>query len=283
MNLIIQQATEDSYGNAKENIFLAFDDGTYLGNAFVYPTINYHQTPDTPYLLYIAVDALDGPQAEKVRQALFDAVMKRAEQLRYERADLVCRVYAGFGNDPDKMDFYLRNGFEPDYSMIMEADLTTGEQTLSADLRVQEFSLQDPDFLAQFVALYQEIFVSPFDKRAVEAQKTDVSYKNYYLLAGEEIAGAFSIRSEEDCGWIETLFVPEAYRGMGYAKQMMAYIHHCFLSQGICKVRLEVWELARRAVNLYKACGYREVRKKDMFPGITYPAQQMKDIAHSEA
>lgn len=49
----------------------------------------------------------------------------------------------------------------------------------------------------------------------------------------------------------------------------MKYIHQYFREHGCNKAKLEVWELDRRAVNLYKSFGYKEIQKNCMFPGIT--------------
>lgn len=83
------------------------------------------------------------------------------------------------------------------------------------------------------------------------------------------MVGAFSVRLEEKCGWIETLYVKENFRGKGIAKKMMQAIHQYFMEQGMTKAKLEVWELNCRAVKLYQSFGYKEVQKNCMFPGIT--------------
>lgn len=58
MIIEICNSEEDQYGNSKENIFIALGEhGEYLGSAFTYPAINCHQTPDTPYLIYISINS----------------------------------------------------------------------------------------------------------------------------------------------------------------------------------------------------------------------------------
>ena len=39
------------------------------------------------------------------------------------RLDLKARIYAGFEYNMEKLDFYIKNGFQEDYSIIMEADI----------------------------------------------------------------------------------------------------------------------------------------------------------------
>ena len=269
--ITIQNAKEDSYGNVKENIFLAVDDKEqYLGSGYVYPTMNRHQTNETPYLIFIDINVNEQPQAEEIRQLLFESIMERAKALRKEKEHLCCRIYSGFEWNQSKMDFYIRNGFEEDYSIFMVADLT--QNTIDSppqNIKVIEFSVAEKEQFDAFKKIYDEIFVTPLDQGFVEAQKEDSSFKNFRFYVNEEIVGGFSLRIEDGYGWIETLYVLEEYRGKGFSKLMMHYIFDYFREMGISRSKLEVWELDRRAVNLYKAFGFQEIQKNFMFPGIT--------------
>lgn len=281
MKITIRQAQEDSYGNTKENIFLAFDEEEkYLGSGFVFPTINHHQTVDTPYLIFLSINVEKQPQGDEIRKMLFDSLKERAEALHKEKADLKCRFYAGFEYDEKMMDFYLQQGFEEDYSIFMEADIDAecenklcqnmkAANELPQNIEVTEFSVLGKEEFENYKMIYDEIFVTPLDEGFVEAQKEDASFKNFNFYVDGENVGSFSLRVEDGCGWIETLFVLEKYRGKGISKVMMNYIHQYFIKQGCSKAKLEVWELDKRAVNLYKSFGYKETQKNCMFPGIT--------------
>ncbi len=278
--IIIQQAKEDTNGCAKENVFLAFDEKEqYLGHGYVYPTVNRHQTYETPYLLYIEINVEEQPQAEEIKKLLFEAIMERTKALQIEKKELNCRIYAGFASNQNMMDFYTRNGFEEDYSIFMEADLTQKTEDFShQNLKVEEFSITEKEQYEEFKKLYDEMFVTPLDEGFAKAQKEDDSYKNFKFYVNEEIVGGFSLRVEDNCGWIENLYLYEVHRGKGLSKVMMNYIHNYFREKGLSKSKLEVWELNRRAVKLYKIFGYQEVQKNLMFPGITvYSGSNMSD------
>lgn len=269
--ITIQQAKEDSYGNAKENIFLAFDEkGQYFGSGYVYPTVNRHQTYETPYLIYIAINVEEQPQEEEIKQLLFESIMERAKTLQKENKELNCRIYAGFASDQSMMDFYIRNGFEEDYSIYMEVDIAQKAEDFSQqNIKVEEFSITEKEQFEEFKKLYDEIFVTPLDEEFAKAQKEDVSFRNFKFYINEEFVGGFSLRVEDKCGWIESLYLLEVHRGKGLSKIMMNYIHDYFREKGLSKSKLEVWELDRRAVNLYKTFGYQEIQRNCMFPGIT--------------
>jgi ribosomal protein S18 acetylase RimI-like enzyme len=274
MEIEIKNPKEDQYGNSKENIFLAFgDNGSYLGSAYTYPNINYHQTYETPYLIFIDIDIefnMEELLKDEVKQKLFDKVFIRAKELRMESPDLKARIYSGFEYNDEKLDFYIKNGFDENYSIIMEADIKEDfKYTLSEGIEVTEINLNSQKELMEYSAIYDEIFISPLDIDALLEQSKQKHFKNLYFLADGKIQGGCTIFEKDSFGYIETLYVLSEARGKGTSKIIVNYIFDYFLSKNLNKVRLEVWELNKCAINLYKSFGYNEVKKNLMFPGIT--------------
>lgn len=274
MNVEIYNSKEDQYGNIKENIFLAFgDNGSYLGSAYAYPTINYHQTYETPYLIIINIniaDNVDKSLSDVVRQKLFDKVFLRAKELRMERSDLKSRIYSGFECDKDELDFYIKNGFEEDYSIIMEADIPKNfNYTLPEGVKVRELRFNSDQELMEYKSIYDEIFVTPLDIDVFAEQERRRYFKNLYFFIDGRLEGGCTIFEKDGFGYVETIFVLPQKRGKGLSKNIIKYIFDYFLSNGLNKTKLEVWELNKRAVGFYKSFGYNEVEKSLMFPGIT--------------
>jgi ribosomal protein S18 acetylase RimI-like enzyme len=273
MNYTVKNATEDMYGNCKENIFLVFDcEENYLGSGYVYPSFNFHQTYETPYLIFIGInmmDQLEGLILEDARQKLFDQLLERAMELRISRPDLSTRIYAGFPYDEDLLAFYLGNGFENDYSAIMEADITCMPNPLPNHLMVEEWDLRTDQDLDEYEAIYNEIFVSPLDRDQYREQQKEKNFMNLtFSIEGRKEAGC-TIFEKDGYGYIETVYVSEGKRGTGLARNVMEYIFAYFTSIGIRKSKLEVWKINKRAIALYESYGFREVDRNLMFPGIT--------------
>jgi|GEM_PF-372129 len=274
MKIEIKNPKEDQYGNSKENIFLAFsDDGSYSGSAYAYPNINYHQIYETPYIIFIAIDIefdLDKLLMDEVKQKLFDKVFLRAKELRMDRPDLKARIYSGFEYNNDKLDFYVKNGFEENYSIIMEAPIKEDfKYTFTEGMEVIEINLNSQKELMEYSAIYDEIFISPLDVDALLEQSKEKHFKNLYFLVDGKIQGGCTIFEKNGYGYIETLYVLSEARGKGISKIIVNYIFNYFLSKNLNKTKLEVWELNKCAINLYKSFGYNEVEKNFMFPGIT--------------
>jgi len=274
MNIEICNSQEDKYGNCKENIFIALgDNGSYLGRSYAYPTINYHQTYETPYLIFIGIniaDNIDKSLNDEVSQKLFNKVFLRAKELRMQRLDLVARIYAGFEYNKEMLDFYIKNGFKEDYSIIMEADIPENfTYTLPENIKIRELKLTSDEEFMEYKAMYDEIFVTPLDKSAFEEQEKQPHFKNVAFIIDGKLEGGCTIFEKDSFGYVETVFVLPEKRGKGLSKIIMNYIFDYFQANGLNKTKLEVWELNKRAVELYKSFGYNEVKKNLMFPGIT--------------
>jgi GNAT superfamily N-acetyltransferase len=274
MNIEIQNSKEDQYGNIKENIFLAFDDkGNYLGSAYAYPSVNYHQTYETPYLIFINVsiaDNMDKLLGEMVRQKLFDKVFLRAKELRMQKPDLKARIYSGFECDKEKLDFYIENGFQEDYITIMEAVIPENfKYTLPESVRAMDVEIKSEQEFLRYKTLHDEIFVTPLDIEVFKEQENQKHFKNLSFIVGGKIQGGCTIFEKDGIGYVEALYVLAEKRGSGLSKDIVKYIFDYFLSKGLNKTKLEVWELNKRAVKLYMSMGYTEVKKAMMFPGIS--------------
>lgn len=273
MNIEIKNPTKDQYGNSKNNIFLAFsDDGSYLGSSYAYPNMNHFQIEEIPYLIFIDINLeenMDKLLKDKVKQELFDKVFLRAKEIRKERPDLNARIYSGFEYDMDNMDFYMRNGFEENYSIIMEAHINEDfKYELPKEVKVIQMNLEVEEELVEYNKMHDEIFISPLDMDRFIEQSKEKCFKSLYFLVGGKRCGGCTIFQNDDLGYIETIYVLPEARGKGIAKIILNYIFNYFLVNGLNKTKLEVWELNKPAVGLYKSFGYKEVEKSLMFPGI---------------
>lgn len=274
MSYKICNPKEDQYGNSKENIFLAFDEeGSYLGSAYAYPRINHHQTYETPYLIFIGLNIENIENQilmKEIKQSLFNKVLSRAKELRKLEPELKCRIYSGFENNPEEMKFYLENGLQEDYTIIMESDiLITPNTSTLVNIKVDELEFTSEEALMDYKAIYDEIFVSPLDIDSYREQEKLNCFKNLSFHLGNQKIGGCTIFEKDGYGYIETMFIASANRGKGYSKFIMEYMLNYFYKKGFGKVKLEVWELDKRAVQLYKKYGFKEIQKNLMFPGIT--------------
>ena len=273
MNFQIHNPREDQYGNSKDNIFIAFDtSGNYLGSAYAYPSINHYQTYETPYIIFIDVNVESNEDKllyKEVRQKLFDRVHSRAKELRMKRKDLKARIYSGFEYDEDKLNFYINNGFNEDYSIIMETQIIEDfEFALPKNMSVVDLEVDSEKSIMEYKTIYDEIFVTPLDIDNLRDQAKLMHFKNLYFLIDGKPIGGCTIFQKNGLGYIETVYVLPEAMGKGISKIIVNYIFQYFLSVGLKRTSLEVWQSNKRAVELYKSFGYKEVQRNLMFPGI---------------
>lgn len=273
MGIEIKNPVRDQYGNSKDNIFLAFsDDGGYLGSSYVYPNMNHHQIEEIPYLIFLDINLeenVDKLLKAKVKQELFDKAFFRAKEIRKEKPELNARIYSGFEYNTDSMDFYIKNGFEEDYSIIMEANINEDFNfTLPEEVEVIEMNLEIVEELNEYKQLYDEIFISPLDIDGLIEQSKKKCFKSLYFLVQGKRCGGCTIFENDGFGYIETVYVLPGARGKGISKIVLNYIFNYFIVNGLNKTKLEVWELNKPAVKLYNSFGYREIEKNLMFPGV---------------
>lgn len=272
MEIIIKNPDKNQYGNDKNNIFLAYGkDESYLGSAYVYANMTQSQIEAIPYLIFIDInveDEMDIKIKDRVKQDLFDQVLKRTIEIRKIRPDLKARVYSGFEYDEIKMNLFLENGFEQDYSMIMKNKIKKDySYDLPSEVTMSEIDVNDTAQRKDFAELYDSIFISPMDERVIIEQSKQKLFKNLYFYFNEVKCGGCTIFEKDGSGYIETLYVIPELRGKGISKVILQYIFNYFSMHKVFDTQLEVWELNKPAVNLYKSMGYKEVDKHLMFPG----------------
>jgi len=206
---------------------------------------------------------------QEVRQQLFDKVYSRAKILRKDRPDLKARIYSGFHYDEDKLEFYLGNGFSEDYSIIMEAPISERHKySLPKNVSVTDCRLDLEESIMQYKRIHDDIFITPIDLNVLREQASYNHFKNLYFSIDGKIQGGCTIFEKDGVGYIETVYVLPDAQGKGISKIIVNYILQYFLSLGLNKTSLEVWQSNKRAVELYKSFGYNEVQKNLMFPYI---------------
>ena len=99
-----------------------------------------------------------------------------------------------------------------------------------------------------------EIFSADF-----EACVNNNPYLEGFVIEENEIQGyamvakSFSTEFGKPCIWIEDLYIKKEYRGMGLGKMLLEFILSNYQD---CIFRLEAEEENKRAVSLYKKCGF---------------------------
>jgi ribosomal protein S18 acetylase RimI-like enzyme len=83
--------------------------------------------------------------------------------------------------------------------------------------------------------------------------------EGYVFTDGDELCGyamlakSFSTEFGKKCVWVEDIYIKESCRSKGIGSKFFAYVDEKY---GDCVIRLEVEEDNKRAIDVYKKCGY---------------------------
>lgn len=80
-----------------------------------------------------------------------------------------------------------------------------------------------------------------------------VFYNEKEIQGYAMIAKSFSTEFGKNCYWIEDLYIKPEYRGLGIGTEFFTYIENLYPD---VIFRLEVEEENKRAVHVYKKCGF---------------------------
>lgn len=109
-------------------------------------------------------------------------------------------------------------------------------------------------------------FIGAFLSPELSTEATDIEQRVAHSKADSQVAGecvgcvAARYYRDEAYAEIKRLYVAEAQRGSGLAKQLMAAIESEIVAQGISCARLEMGIYQPEADTLYRSLGYREIQ-----------------------
>ena len=169
IDFIIKNPEEDSYGNKKENIFIAYDNrNKYLGSGFIYPILNYDMTPEHPINIYLDINmANEEDLGNEVSYELLKKLQVRANEVKEANKDIPARLYIGIvGQNKAKYDFFVSKGFVHDEGThLLEVKMVDYhiEKNDLEEIEIKENSLANDSEKDKLINLHNGIFIRFID------------------------------------------------------------------------------------------------------------------------
>ena len=278
IEFLIKNPKEDSYGNQKENIFIAYDSrDNYLGSGFIYPNVNYDMTPDHPMNIYLDINmANEEDLGNEVSNELLKKLQERANEVKEANKDIPARLYIGIlGENKTKYDFFVSKGFVHDEGThlleVNMADYPIKKSDLE-DVEIKENDLTNESDKDQLISLHNDIFIRLIDNDFLtELNKHDLT-KHFTAYYKNDIIGHIMIYADNDevgrtVGKIENLFVLREWRNKKISKRLMDEAMNYFKKHGIEHVQLEVWSANKVAYAFYEKLGFQFIEETEQYPG----------------
>lgn len=272
MGIIFENPPQDQRGNNKENIFIATQDGKYLGHAYAWAYENHHTAYERPWNVYFEVNPEpqdDAALREAVRDGLYDRVYARSVELRAARPELPARVYT-CAQTEEVLAFFVRKGLRGDDAIaLMEGPVPTAEPApLPCGHTLAACDMDDPAQLDAYRQAHGSIFVTPLNDEEFQQHRRMPHFSTFRLVCDGETLAWAQVFQRDDAGHVETIFVTDSARGRGLGRMMLSHMLRLFRDWGCQRTTLEVWLRNRRAVTLYESFGYQNKKVELYFPGI---------------
>jgi ribosomal protein S18 acetylase RimI-like enzyme len=264
MTYLIKNANQDMYGNSKENIILAFDENQELiGHAYIYASFNYHQTHETPLLLYFSIttDLID------VKEALFKHIQKRADEIKTLYPNISARFYTTLSQESDR-PFFKNLGLDDATTFLMEKEINQQIDRELTPIDYKDINIFDQKEYQAFEKIYNELFVTPLDLKHLSTISSKNEYQMIYYMMNHKIIGGAIFYVEDEVGYLDTLFIMPSHQKKGFSKSILNDIFRWFIEHDITFIRLEVWSLNIKAVKLYESLGFKQTKDVLYTPGI---------------
>lgn len=273
MSIVFVHPEQDLNGNGRENIYLALQDGQYLGHAFAWPFENRHVTYERPWNVYFQVNPepqQDGQLLAQVRDGLYTHAFARAMELRALQPQLRARVYSSAQTE-EQLAYLVGRGLrDDDATVAMEASLHPAAEPppLPVGARLEICDAATPEVLQAYLQGHNTFFVAQLDEEEFARHRQMPHFALYRLIQGNDTLAWAQVYQRDDAAHVETMFVSDAARGRGLGRLMLSQLLAVFARWGCARTTLEVWQRNRRAVALYESFGYQKVRNVFWFPGI---------------
>ncbi|WP_157507386.1 GNAT family N-acetyltransferase [Ktedonobacter racemifer] len=95
----------------------------------------------------------------------------------------------------------------------------------------------------------------------IEHEGAITGFVEVYLREDE----AHPLRVAHRYGYVQSLFVAEAHRKLGYGRELMQVAHDWARARDATEIQLESWEFAAGPLHFYEKLGYRTVKREMAF------------------
>ena len=250
-----------------ENEFLAYDlNNNTIGAGFLnlYEPSDIYEKIRLNIFIDINVDNIKNKS--KIKDRIFNKLMKRAYCIKKENANIDVRVYhCCFADDTESVNYYSsKEGFVHDEGMhILRIKLNDKifDMIDIKNVSFSELELVDQEIIKKLINIHKTVFRPGYTIDDINLLIQKKGWKNITAISDGEIIGNIMLFINKDdknnqFGWIEDLFVCKGWRKKGIGKNLIVKGLKYFHNVKIDEVRLELWSSNERARSIYQKLGF---------------------------
>ncbi|MES9699899.1 MULTISPECIES: GNAT family N-acetyltransferase [Bacillus] len=123
------------------------------------------------------------------------------------------------------------------------------------------------ELLPDLIEIASEAFGDSAANTSTWLQKmmTSPSHQVYIALINEKAFGTITVTEQEQSTTLSGFAVHPSYQGKGYGKDILSYMVHTLITEGVSTIELDVETKNNNALKLYTQCGFEIKTKHDYY------------------
>ncbi len=263
----------------RKNFIEAYDENnTLVGEAIISPFMESDLYDKKRLNIYIDIDVNDIADKKKVKDLMFDELLKRARNIKREYEDIDVKFYhCCFADNEENINYYLSKAdFKHDEGMHIIKKMICEESISVSEFDGIEFvslDFENEEEMQQLVEEQNKVFKRGYSVEDLKEIKDKTEWFSIAAKHDGKIVGNVVIIVKQDeennrYGWVDDLFVSKDWRKQGIGENLMNRAFEKLKCLHINESRLEVWSSNKRALSVYNKLGYQFLKETEVSIGM---------------
>ncbi|HDR7611725.1 TPA: GNAT family N-acetyltransferase [Bacillus mycoides] len=146
----------------------------------------------------------------------------------------------------------------------MEFETNEVQKTMKNNINL---TVASSELLPDLIEIASEAFGDSAANTSTWLQKmmTSPSHQVYIALINEKAIGTITVTEQEQSTTLSGFAVHPSYQGKGYGKDILSYMVHTLITEGVSTIELDVETKNNNALKLYTQCGFEIMTKYDYY------------------
>lgn len=146
----------------------------------------------------------------------------------------------------------------------MEFKTNEAQKTMKNNINL---TVASSELLPDLIEIASEAFGDSAANTSTWLQKmmNSSSHQVYSALIDEKVIGTITVTEQEQSTTLSGFAVHPSYQGKGYGKDILSYMVHTLITEGVSTIELDVETKNNNALKLYTQCGFEIMTKYDYY------------------
>ncbi|PFJ07671.1 GNAT family N-acetyltransferase [Bacillus cereus] len=235
------------------NDFLFYDDSQLIGALSMYDF-------ERPTKLELIGFVHPNYRKQHIGTTLLQTAMK---EIRIRKADEALIIMNGDSASGKEFAKQMKLPYlYSEYSMEFKA-----KEVQKTTKNTIQLTLASSESLLNLIEISSKAFGDSVENTATWLQKmmNSPSHQVYIALINEKAIGTITVSEQEQSTTLSGFAVHPSYQGKGYGKDILSYMVHTLIIEGVSTIELDVETKNNNALKLYTQCGFEIKTKHDYY------------------